>query len=316
MMDLQTKLREEAKRLLEEKKVDVVIGYEDGSMALRTTPCFVKDPRDVERLVWNALCENNLAKYLIGRTDKAAVIAKGCDVRSIVVLINEKQLEKENIIIIGMPCAGIIDRKKIYAYLGGADLKQANIENGIINVKGDEFEEKLNVHDFLHDSCLACRYRNPVFCDILVGEEIPEVEPKDEYGKIEQLEEKSSKERWQYFSKELSKCVRCYACRQACPLCYCKTCFVDQSFPAWFGKSTDISDTFSFHLVRALHMTGRCVDCGACVRACPNNIDLRMLTKKIEKDIKELFDSEAGLSIGENTPLASFSEDDPQDFIG
>jgi len=48
MMDLQTKLREEAKRLLEEKKVDVVIGYEDGSMALRTTPCFVKDPRDVE----------------------------------------------------------------------------------------------------------------------------------------------------------------------------------------------------------------------------------------------------------------------------
>lgn len=314
-MDLQAKLRQEAKRLLEEKKVDVVIGYEYEGTALRTTPCFIKNPRDAERLVWNALCENNLAKYLIGRTDKVAVVAKGCDVRSIAVLINEKQLEKESVKIIGMPCAGIVDRKKIYAHLGDADIKEANIENNIINVKGDGFKEKLSIDNFLHDSCLACRHRNPVLCDIIIGEEFPEIEPEDEYAKIKHLEEKSPEERWRYFNKELSKCVRCYACRQACPLCYCKTCFVDQNFPSWFGKSTDISDTLCFHLMRALHTTGRCVDCGACVRACPNNIDLRMLTKKIEKDVKELFGSEAGLSIGEKEPLASYHEDDPQDFI-
>ena len=312
---MQAEIRLKARQLLEAKEVDVVIGYEDAGVPLRTTPCFIRDPRDVDRLVWNRVCENNLAKYLIGRSDKAAIVAKGCDVRSIIVLINENQIDRQNVKIIGMPGEGIIDRKKIDAHLVGKEVKQANIKNGIINLKGDGFEEKLNVNDFLCDCCLVCRHRNPVLYDVFIGKKVPEISPKDEYDKIERLEEKSSQERWEYFSKELGKCVRCYACRNACPLCYCKQCFVDQNLPAWVGKSTEIYDTFSFHIMRALHMAGRCVDCGACERACPNNIAIRLLTKKVEKDIKELFDAEAGLDLGEKTPLACYLESDNQDFI-
>ena len=98
-------------------------------------------------------------------------------------------------------------------------------------------------------------------------------------------------------------------------MCYCKECCVSQTFPKWLGQAENLSETLCFHIVRALHTAGRCVDCGACARACPNNIDLRLLTGKVAKDVKSLFDAEAGLRLGEKPAMASFSEDDLQDFI-
>lgn len=314
-MDVQTELRQEARKLLEEKRVDLVIGYEDDGTPLRTTPCFIREPQDVDRLVWNPFCEYNLVKYLAGRKDKVAMVAKGCDTRTLVVLINENQIKRENVCVIGMPCGGIVDRRKIYAYLKDADVTEAVVENNVIKVKGPGFENDLKIDDFLADCCLSCRHKSPVLCDVGVGEKAPEAEIKEEYESIKLFEKNTPEQRWEYFKSELSKCIRCYACREACPLCYCKQCFVDQSLPAWVGKTTDISDTMAFQIMRALHTTGRCVDCGACVRACPNNIDLRKLTQKIEKDVKELFGDEAGLSLEEKAPLTEYRENDPQDFI-
>jgi ferredoxin len=70
-----------------------------------------------------------------------------------------------------------------------------------------------------------------------------------------------------------------------------------------------------FHLVRAFHVAGRCVNCGACARACPMGVDLVSLTKKLEKDMKELFGYMAGMDVEELAPFATFKEDDPQEFI-
>ena len=132
---------------------------------------------------------------------------------------------------------------------------------------------------------------------------------------MEELEGQSADERWAYFTREFSRCIRCYACRQACPSCYCPECFVDQSQPAWFGKSDDQADVVAFHLVRMYHLAGRCLDCGACARACPMHIDLRRLHKKLDKDVRELYDYEAGVDLEANPPLSTFQTDDPQDFI-
>lgn len=314
-MDIQRELRNQARKLLEEKKVDLIIGYKQGTMPLRTTPCFIKDKAGVEDLIWNQFCENNLVKYLVGRSEKIGVVVKGCDVRSMVSLIKEKQIEKERVTIIGIPCSGVVDRKKVQMDLRGEEVVKVDLEDGKIRIETRDSERSLESQKFLHDSCLVCKYKNPPLWDILIGEKVEESQSENEYGKIEEMAKKTAEERWQYFNAEIEKCIRCYACRNACPLCYCQECFVDQNFPAWFGKTINLSDTLCFHIMRAFHTTGRCVDCGACVRACPMNIDLRMLTKKIEKDVKELFGAEAGLDLEELPPFASYSEDDPQEFI-
>ena len=74
---------------------------------------------------------------------------------------------------------------------------------------------------------------------------------------------------------------------------------MDSTRPQWIGKTTDPSDTLIFHLTRALHLAGRCIECGACERACPMGVDIRKLNRKLAGDVKELFGYEAGISLEE-----------------
>ncbi len=108
MPDIQDKIREEAKKALESGEVGVVIGWGAGSVPFKTTPVFIDKPEDAEKLVWNPACVNNLAVYLpkMARDRKVGVVAKPCDIRSIVTLIREKQLKRENVFIIGIGCGG------------------------------------------------------------------------------------------------------------------------------------------------------------------------------------------------------------------
>lgn len=315
MENLIPKIREVVQKLFEEEKVDLVIGFEKGSLPLHATPCFIRSVADAERLTWNSMCENNLAVYLPKKKERIGIIVKGCDSRSIVGLLKEGQADRENLVIIGIPCRGMIDRNKIQENLEGKEALEIIEQGDTIVLKGHGFEATLTKNEILAENCATCRHRNPVLHDVLIGEPVKEQDEADEFARIKAFETRSADERWDYFSELTQKCIRCYACRNACPLCFCEECCVDGTQPQWFGKSVARADTQIFHIMRAFHAAGRCVDCGACVKACPMDVDLRFLNKKIEKDVRELFSYEAGMDMEEPSPLSTYNTDDYDDFI-
>jgi formate dehydrogenase subunit beta len=308
------RIRGIARDLLREGKVDVVIGFEEGTLPFRSRPCFVRSPDEADRLIWNSFCENNLAKYVVKRTERMAIVAKGCDTRALLELIKEKQIVRDRINIIGVPCEGMIDRVRVEAELRNQPIGTVEVREGRFLVIGKDFEKELDIKEFLYPSCQVCIRKNPVMYDELAGEEVEESLGKT-YADIESFEGLPDEKRWQYFSEETSRCIRCYACRNACPLCYCAECFVDASNPQWIGKSSNESDTAFFHIMRAFHLAGRCVECGACERACPLGIDIRKLNRKLSKDVDLLFNYKAGISLDEVAPLATYRPDDSEAFI-
>jgi ferredoxin len=330
---LSAKIREEAKKLLTEGKVDVVIGYEKGTLPLTAAPCFITEAEDTGRLIWDVGCYQNLAKFITDiltahkeaqrkirnpddrKKKTVGIVAKGCTSRSIILHLQEKQYNRNEIVIIGVPCTGYIDRKKLAIIVDNEEITEANVTSGEVAVKTVSGDKKIPLHDVYADNCITCRFNNPVIFDIMAGDHAPAMKPEKEYEKIDSLEKMGADERFAYFTKEMSKCMRCYACRQACPSCYCKMCFVEQTQPQFTGLSADASDTQLFQMLRIFHMVGRCVDCGSCVNACPMGVDLRAYLKKLDKDVLELFDVRAGAKMEDVPPLSTYKENDKEDFI-
>jgi formate dehydrogenase subunit beta len=307
------RIREEASRLLSGGIVDLVIGFENGSLPMRTTPCFVTEPDDAWRLVWNAFCSNNLSLYLTRSDKRVGIVAKGCDTRAIVELIKEHQIGREDVVIIGVPCNGMADPAKIAERCGGMTVVGVEDLGGTLMVAGGPGPIALDREAVLHQSCRVCTRRNPVISDVLVGDELEE--RADLFEDVDAFASLTPGERWAHITSEMQKCIRCHACRNACPLCCCAECFADSSQPQWVGRGTDPGDVLSFHLIRVLHLAGRCIECGACRRACPMSVDLGTLNRKMSADVMRLFGYRAGLDTEAPAPLSTFDPEDVQDFM-
>lgn len=291
------KIKNKAKELLKNKQIELCIGYRRASGGILAMPAFIDKEEDAGLLIWDEYCVYNLANYLKEFPDKKiGVVAKGCDIKAINVLLQESQIKRENLYIIAVECPGVIDEKRLSST--GTEAQKIC------------FAQK----------CIGCKVFTPELYDILITDEKgtkkgPPETGKDEYESVRKLEAKSIEERLKLWREEFSRCIRCYACRQVCPMCYCTKCVADQDMPVWFSKATSLEANFTWNITRAMHLAARCIDCGECERACPVGIPLRDINKKIEKDIKEMFKYEAGLNAQQKSLLSCFDKNDPGDFI-
>ncbi|RKO67195.1 dehydrogenase [Desulfofundulus salinus] len=319
-MKIQENLRETARKLLAGGEASLVIGYAPGSEVSRVVPAFISREEEVNRLVWNPLCINNLAKYLLDyryEPGKVAVVVKGCDSRAIIRLLQDNQIIREKVIILGIPCSGLINPDLVAARLDpGAQITAATVSKQDFSLQTGEGTFTFTRDEALLEKCRDCEHHTPVIADFMLGEEIPPNDPGDPFIAVKTLEELPVEERSAYWDKQFSRCLRCYACRNVCPACTCRECVFDQAEPCWVAKANNLSENTAFHLIRAFHVAGRCVDCGECDRVCPVNIPLSLLNRKILKDIKDLFNVPTpGTSLEELPPLGTFTNSDPDEFM-
>jgi formate dehydrogenase subunit beta len=319
-MSVTAKLRETIRELFSEDKVDLFIAWEEGSLPMSSTPLFITDRSQADRAIFDPRCGNNLSVYFTKdsrqfRGKRVGIAVKGCDARSLVLNIQENQVQRDRVVIVGVPCNGVIDGKKIRKKTGGKRVTEVIEDGDSVTVKGADYSITLDRSDVLSSSCLTCIHPDATEYDIFLGVARSEVSNENRRKELDEVEALSSAQRWERTRKEYEKCIRCYACRNVCPSCYCSECFVDQNDPQWIGNTCDVTDTVIFHLIRNLHVAGRCVECGACARACPMDIDLLLLNRKTAEEIKERFGDTAGISISGRPVMAEYREDEKQEFI-
>lgn len=315
MTELEDKLRLEIGRLLDEKIVDVVFGFRKADSPLHPQPAFFTNPAELDELVYNGLCQNNLAAFLprYGLETKIGMVVRGCENRSVNALVVEHQHARENLYLIGVPCHGIVDWRKLVEAadedISGFNETDAEVT---LEIKGKTLHFERNA--MLHDSCLRCIHPNPLNANLTLGELLPEGNPALARAEVESFDKLDLKARNDWFQHESERCIRCYACREACPMCYCIECFVDHTSPRWTETSTTPAGMQGWHIVRAFHQTGRCVSCGACERACPMDIRMTYLTEKLNEDMRREYHFETGMDIKTQPPFAAFTLDDKARF--
>lgn len=286
----------------------MVIGWGAGSAAFKTTPVFIENPEDVEKLVWNPGCTNNLAVYLpqLAKRAKVGIVAKPCDSRSIVTLIQENQVPRENLVIIGVTCAGIADDASLRtAGVRLGDVIGLGWDGANIAVTTNTGKTNVPLADAVREACKTCEIRVPVVSDVTFGE-APGAESLYSPDSLSSPEERRA-----YWAAQFDKCIRCYACRQVCPSCYCSKCFVDRNDVKWTNKKPVASEAWMFQMGRAMHLAGRCIACGECERACPMEISIMTLNREVQRNVEKLFDFTPGMDLDVAPVLGDFDPGDP-----
>ncbi len=310
-----------AKALLENGEVARVLGWKKGENAWDVEPCFFETAESLENFVYDGFCGANLSKYMIeaGKKEgKTLVFLKPCDSYSYNQLLAEHRVSREKAYIIGVGCKGKLTVNKIpfdgILKISGADYPD-KAEN--LTVETLYGTETIPYKDAMLERCRVCKGKDHVVYDELLGESADTVDA-DRFAEVEKIEAMTPAEKFAFFQKELSKCIRCNACRNVCPACSCRKCVFDSTaFDSEQKANTTDFEEKMFHIIRAFHVAGRCTDCGECSRVCPQGIPLHLFNRKFIKDINALYgDYQAGSDPEAKGPLTSFTAEDAEPGVG
>ncbi len=312
---MQRVMEKRAIELLENGTVNRVLGWSAGEFIYDVTPAVFESVEELKNgFVYNDFCGANLSKYLVKESRKEGkilVFLKPCDTYSFNQLIAEHRIIRENIYVIGIACYGKADVEKLKA-MGLKGITGITMKDGEYVVETIYGNKVVKAADATADRCLACKSKKHVVYDELIGEEGEVVTDCNRFDMVEKLEAMTPEERFAFWRGELSRCIRCNACRNVCPACTCEQCVFDNPNSGVSQKAAATSfEENMFHIIRAFHVVGRCTDCGECSRVCPQNIPLHLLNRKFIKDINAFYgDYQAGEDPDAKPPLGMFRKDD------
>jgi ferredoxin len=313
------------KELLADGNVDRVLGWKKGEFRYDVTPHVFTSAQELEAdFVWGDFCGANFSKYLIKETAKSdkkvAVLLKPCDTYSFNQLLTEHRFDREKVYAVGVACDGMADIFKIKKITGEgiSDIKENGEDLDVYTIY-DEKPVKIKKTDVMAERCLSCKSKKHAAYDELLGED-GDVLDSNRFDEVAKIEAMTEEERYAFWQGELSRCIRCNACRDVCPACTCEKCVFDNPNSGMENKSpANEFEEKLFHIIRAFHVAGRCTDCGECSRVCPQRIPLHLLNRKFIKDINAFYgEYQAGEVVGSRAPLVDFDKEDvePKNAVG
>ena len=275
-----------AKELLSNGTVNRVIGWEKGLFEDDQTPRIFTSVEELDKnFVYDEYSVATVSKYLIKETKKEGKILaflKANDTYSFNQLVKEHRVNRENVYIVAVPSNSEAQKGKIHVVYD-----EIMDSDGKITSKKEESQEDKEVFN------------------------------KERFEMVAKLEAMTADERFAFWQNELSKCIRCNACRNVCPACTCEQCVFDNPKSGIAQKAA--ADSFEekmFHIIRAFHVAGRCTDCGECSRVCPQHIPLYLLNRKYIKDVDEIYgEYQAGEDTETRAPLNTYKTDDVESSI-
>ena len=311
---MQEKLIARAKELLAEGKVQKVIGWSKGLFDEDITPAVFSSAEELDKgFVFNKYCKANLSKYLVK-------ITREIEVKKSTTRMNNTMAKQRDPNAVDAP----IPSEVVLVFLKPSDtysftqlLKENRITRGDVYAIGIPCQDTLDGSDV----CDSCKGKKHVSCDELIGVDAaaeenltPNTERMEMVAKVEAM---TDEERFEFWRGEMSRCIRCNACRNVCPACTCEKCVFDNNalYTTQKVAETNFEENL-FHIIRAWHVAGRCTDCGECSRVCPQNIPLYLLNRKFIKDINEIYGNyQAGADMESKPAMLRYEENDPETTI-
>ena len=120
------------------------------------------------------------------------------------------------------------------------------------------------------------------------------------------FKEMSAEERFDYWFGQFSQCIKCFGCRDACPICYCKDCSLEAG--RGIVIAGEIPPNAMWPMIRIAHVMDSCVNCGQCQDACPMELPLSRLIFMLNRELVSIFDYEPGMDVEARPPLRTVTD--------